>query len=107
MIIDFVPAFKKQLKRLSKKYPSIVSDLRTLAETVKVAPTTGISLGNNCYKIRLSISSKKAGKRGGARVVTCIRIEQDTIYFLRIFDKSEQSTITDSQLTDILKEIDE
>lgn len=107
MNIDFVPAFKKQLKHLSKKYPSIVSDLRLLVETVKDTPTTGVSLGRDCYKIRLAISSKKAGKRGGARVVTCIKIERDTVFFLRIFDKSEQSTITDSQLTDILKEIDD
>lgn len=107
MNLDFVPAFKQQLKRLSKKYPSIVNDLRVLAEEVQENPETGVSLGRGCYKIRLAISSKKAGKSGGARVVTCIKIERDTIYFLRIFDKSEQSTITDKQLTDILKEIDE
>lgn len=35
MNLDFVPAFKRQLKRLSKKYPSIVNDLRALAETVQ------------------------------------------------------------------------
>jgi mRNA-degrading endonuclease RelE of RelBE toxin-antitoxin system len=107
MKIDFVPAFKKQLKHLTKKYPSIVNDLRLLAQTVQNTPTTGVSLGRDCYKIRLAISSKKAGKRGGARVVTCIRIEHDTIFFLRIFDKSEQSTITDKELTEILNEIDD
>ena len=107
MNLDFVPAFKRQLKRLAKKYPSVVNDLRTLAEKVQENPTTGTPLGRDCYKIRLSISSKKAGKSGGARVVTCIKIERDTVFFLRIFDKSEQSTITDKQLTEILKEIDD
>ena len=96
--------FSRQVRRLSKKYPSLLSDLATLGEQLRADPTTGVSLGRDCYKIRLSISSKKAGKKGGARVVTCVKIEQDTLYFLRLFDKSEQSTITDSELTNILKE---
>lgn len=99
------PTFKRQLRRLSKKYPSILADIAVLGAQLQAHPTTGVPLGRDCYKIRLSISSKKAGKKGGARVLTCIKIEQDTLYFLRIFDKSEQSTITDTQLTDILKEL--
>ncbi|MDX1919215.1 MAG: hypothetical protein SFU25_00605 [Candidatus Caenarcaniphilales bacterium] len=33
-------------------------------------PNLGTFLGNNCYKIRLSIKSKSKGKSGGARVIT-------------------------------------
>lgn len=98
------PTFTRQLLRLAKKYPSLMADMAALTNKLESDPTTGVSLGRDCYKIRLSIKSKKAGKRGGGRVLTCVKIEQDTIYFMRIFDKSEQSTITDSELTDILKE---
>ena len=104
--MDFIPTsrYLRQLQRLAKKYPSIADDMLALTAQLEAHPTTGVPLGRDCYKIRLSISSKKAGKKGGGRVITCVKLEQDTLYFLRIFDKSEQSTITDSQLTEILKE---
>jgi hypothetical protein len=105
--MNFIPTsqYLRELRRLGRKYPSLVADVAALIEQLESDPTMGVPLGRDCYKIRLSISSKKAGKKGGARVVTCVKIEQDTLYFLRIFDKSEQSTITDKQLTEILKEL--
>lgn len=105
--MNFIPTshYLRQLRRLGKKYPSLVGDMSALLAQLEATPTMGVPLGRDCYKIRLSISSKRAGKSGGARVVTCVKIEQDTLYFLRIFDKSEQSTLTDSELTHILKEL--
>jgi mRNA-degrading endonuclease RelE of RelBE toxin-antitoxin system len=49
--------FAKDLRKLGKKYPSIVSDLRQLQTSLLENPTQGIHLGNNCYKIRLKIAS--------------------------------------------------
>ncbi|MBP7478425.1 MAG: addiction module toxin RelE, partial [Chitinophagales bacterium] len=65
-----VPTFKKELKKLAKKYDSLKTDLAALFESLEVNPEQGISLGNNCYKIRLAISSKNKGKSGGARLIT-------------------------------------
>lgn len=39
----------------------------------------GIPLGKNCYKIRLKISSKNSGKSGGARIITHVFLEGDTV----------------------------
>ena len=61
-----VPTFKKEVKKLAKKYHSIKTDLATLFATLEVNPTQGTSLGNNCYKIRMAIASKSKGKSGGA-----------------------------------------
>ncbi|MDH0659327.1 type II toxin-antitoxin system RelE/ParE family toxin, partial [Empedobacter sp. GD03865] len=58
---------------------------------------------DNCYKIRLAIKSKGKGKSGGARVITHLFIENETIYLLSLYDKSEQNSISDKEIKDLLK----
>ncbi|MFZ4797622.1 MAG: type II toxin-antitoxin system RelE/ParE family toxin [Bacteroidia bacterium] len=102
-----VPTFKKELKKLAKKYHSIKSDLATLFETLEINPEQGISLGNNCYKIRLSITSKNKGKSGGARLITNFVITDNIVYLLSIYDKSDKENLTDKELNQLLKYIPE
>ena len=66
-------------------------------------PEQGTNLGNNCYKIRVSIESKGKGKRGGARVITNIVIAEKTVYLLSIYDKSDKENLTDKELKELLK----
>ncbi|MBW1619900.1 type II toxin-antitoxin system RelE/ParE family toxin, partial [Empedobacter falsenii] len=56
-----------------------------------------------CYKIRLAIKSKGKGKSGGARVITHLFIENETIYLLSLYDKSEQDSISDKEIKALLK----
>jgi mRNA-degrading endonuclease RelE of RelBE toxin-antitoxin system len=100
-----VPTFKKELKKLAKKYHSIKSDLATLFETLEINPEQGTALGNNCYKIRLSITSKNKGKSGGARLITNFVIADDTVYLLSIYDKSDKDNLTDKELNELLKNV--
>ena len=62
-------------------------------------------LGNNCYKIRMAISSKNKGKSGGSRVITFVKISQTTVYLLSIYDKSEKENISDSELKELLNSL--
>jgi mRNA-degrading endonuclease RelE of RelBE toxin-antitoxin system len=98
-----VPEFDKELKGLSKKYPSIKQDLLDLATTLTEDPIKGEPLGRDCYKIRMAISSKNKGKSGGSRVVTCVKITDETVILLSIYDKSEKENIEDSKLKSLLK----
>ncbi|WP_342663147.1 hypothetical protein [Rudanella lutea] len=50
----------------------------------------------------MNISSKKKGKRGGARVITYVQIVETTVYLLTIYDKSEKADLTDGELNDLL-----
>ena len=102
-----IPSFKKKVKILAKKYPSFKKDFSNLIDELEITPTKGISLGNNCYKIRLAISSKKKGKSGGARIITTFVITEKTLYFLTIYDKSQKENITNKELKDLLKDIEE
>lgn len=102
-----VPIFKKELKKLAKKYHSLKSDLAILFEILKANPEQGISLGNNCYKIRFAITSKNKGKSGGARLITNFVIADATVYLLSIYDKSEKENLTDKELDELLKYVPE
>ena len=102
-----IPKFEKELKRLVKKYPSLKTEYIELVHALKEDPTHGISIGNHCYKIRLSIASKGKGKSGGARVITYFQITDKAVYLLSIFDKSEQENIPNKELNELLKEIPE
>jgi mRNA-degrading endonuclease RelE of RelBE toxin-antitoxin system len=66
--VKTIPQFDKNLKKLSKKYPSLKAEFIALVASLEKNPQQGVSLGNGCYKIRLSIASKGQCKSGGARV---------------------------------------
>ena len=96
--------FDNEAKKLKKKYPSLSDDLEGLFDELENHPQLGTPIGQDCYKIRLHIKSKKTGKSGGGRVITCVKIVDETVYLLSVYDKSEQENISDKRLHFILKE---
>ena len=56
--------FKKEAKRLSRKYPSLKEELRELGNTLINTPDYGKAFGNNAYKIRIAIKSSGKVKSG-------------------------------------------
>lgn len=88
-----------------KKFPSLKKEFIELVNELKINPEKGVAIGNNYFKIRLSIASEGKGKSGGARVITHIKIIESTVFLLSIFDKSDQENISDKELIDILKSI--
>ncbi|MBS1939319.1 MAG: hypothetical protein JST38_00365 [Bacteroidetes bacterium] len=98
-----IPEFVKELKRLAKKYRSLKVEMDALGDELAKHPHMGTPIGNDCYKIRLAIKSKGKGKSGGARVITCVVAVREEVYLLSIYDKSEQATLTDRRLKDLLK----
>ena len=114
--IRITKSFKKAVKPLIKKYPSVIKDLERLQTELLENPANGISLGNNVYKIRLKITSKGKGKSGGARVVSYlekeiigileIAEEQTIVNLITIYDKAEKETISDAELRELIKSIE-
>lgn len=90
--------FERKLKRLAKKHKSLKADLLQIIEELEENPTLGTPLGKDCYKIRVAISSKGRGKSGGARMITFVRIIKNTVFLMDIYDKAEQSNISDTEL---------
>jgi len=109
MSFSIIPTggFEKELKKLSKKYHSLKQDYADFLDELELNPKSGSPLGRNCYKVRLAIESKGKGKSGGARVIThlIVSIENETLYLLKIYDKGERDTISDSELKVLLLQI--
>ncbi|MCD6010232.1 MAG: hypothetical protein K0Q79_94 [Flavipsychrobacter sp.] len=101
--VTYTAFFEKEANRLAKKYPSLAKDVLALIETLKTNPELGIPLGKGLYKIRIAIRSKGKGKSGGARVITYILMNNETVYLTAIYDKSEQDSISTAVLLKLLK----
>jgi len=97
--------FKRDAKRLLKRYKSLKSEILKLITSLEQNPTQGNPLGNECYKIRLAIKSKGKGKSGGARIITYVRVTDENVYLLSIYDKSKKDNITNKELLRLLKNL--
>jgi len=100
--------FESDYKRFIKKFASLESEIRQLEETLIEQPDTGTSLGSGIYKIRIPCESKGKGKSGGFRVITYLvdeRMNGKDIYFITMYDKSEEDTIKTSLLKKIIIKI--
>ena len=97
--------FSKEIKRLIKKFPSLKSEFANLISLLSENPTTGTSLGENCFKIRIAIASKNKGKSGGARIMTYLILKDKSVFLLTIYDKAEKQNITEKELKELIKEI--
>lgn len=101
--IELTDNFKKEAKKLIKKYASLRAEIAELGKELAENPTTGTPLGNDVYKIRLAIASKNKGKSGGARVISFVKIIDETVFLLSIYNKGEKDTISDKEIEELLE----
>lgn len=99
------PPFARQSKRLVKKYPSLKKEIASLINSLEFEPQQGTSIGQHCFKIRISITAKQKGKSGGARVITYLLVTESVVYLLSIYDKSERENISNAELKQLLNQI--
>ena len=102
--------FKRQFKRLKKKYPSLTEDLKIFSLDLRANPQQGVPLGARLYKVRMAIAAKGKGKSGGARVVTYRLLatqEHIEITLLTIYDKNEIDNLSDDYLRSLVKDLSE
>ena len=102
--IEITDNFKKEAKKLIKKYASLKNEIAALGIELAKNPTLGTPLGNDVYKIRLAIASKNKGKSGGARVISFVKIIDETVYLLSIYNKSEVDNLTDKQIQELIND---
>lgn len=97
--------FEKEAKRLIKKYPSLSQEIQELIQNLQQVPDMGTPIGNNVYKIRLAIESKGKGKRGGARVITFLKLTAKSVYLLSIYNKGDKNDIPHKEVLSLLKQV--
>ena len=103
--VEYHDNFKKELKPLSKKYPSIKGDLQYFLDNIEKELLLADDLGGGFRKIRFNIKSKGKGKQGGARIISyeiLLSTEETNIVLASIYDKSNFDSIDISKLRDAL-----
>jgi mRNA-degrading endonuclease RelE of RelBE toxin-antitoxin system len=101
--VSIIPDAKRDVKQLVKKYPSFKLDLETLISSLEENPQQGEPLGKDCFKVRIAIRAKKKGKSGGARVITCVKIIDEEVFLVAVYDKREFDTLTDKTIEQRLR----
>lgn len=101
--IELTDNFKNEAKKLIKKYASLRTEIIELGKELAENPTFGTSLGNDVYKIRLAIASKNKGKSGGARIISFVKIIDETVYLLSIYNKGDKDSISDKEIEELIK----
>ena len=102
--IELTDNFKKEAKKLIKRYASLRNEIAELGKDLSETPFQGTHLGNDIYKIRLAIASKNKGKAGGARVIAYVKIIEETVFLLSIYNKGEKDDISDSEIEYLLQD---
>jgi mRNA-degrading endonuclease RelE of RelBE toxin-antitoxin system len=110
--------FKRDAKKLLKKFASLKSELAQLETDLLQNPRFGTLIQENTYKIRLAVKSKGKGKSGGVRIIThvvevMLQISEDiieqnfTVFLLTIYDKSEMENIADNDLQYLVNQVND
>lgn len=98
--------FRREAKKYLKKFRSLKEELTAFQESLLINPKQGVRITESVFKVRLSSKSKGKGKSGGFRIITYVVevIEdennhlQTVVTLLSIYDKSEISTLSDSEI---------
>lgn len=104
--ISTIDEFKRQARRLTKKYKSLKDDLKSFRDDLSENPFQGTDLGGGVRKIRMAIASKGKGKRGGARVLTLNVLVSDNadVTLLTIYDKNEIDNVSDEYIQELVRD---
>jgi len=100
--------YKKALKKLSKIYKNIDSDVKRYLETINSKEDLGVELKSNIFKVRIANQDKNKGKSSGYRLISYLAVVENELHLLYIYDKSKLSNITEKELDElIIKQIKE
>lgn len=101
----FLPEFfKKIVKDLKKKYPSVKDDLKTALRVLLSNPELGKSLQGfgDVKKLRVQNSDAARGKRGGHRLIYLVDHADKKIIPLLLYSKSQKQDVTERELKALL-----
>lgn len=108
MIVSYSDAFKRQVRRLSRKYRRIRSDVQPLIDQLEAGEIPGDQIqgvGRTVYKVRIKNSDALRGKSGGYRIIYYLHTE-GSVLLITIYSKTDQSDIDAAELVNIIRQED-
>lgn len=97
--------FNKAVKKLKKKYKHIDDDYMNFINNIETLSDLGTNLGNNIYKVRIANSDKNSGKSSGYRLISYLKLIDNEIYLMFIYDKSEIENIHEKEIDAFILEL--
>ena len=106
--IRVTPDFRKQLRKLEKKYRKIRSDLEPILMQIQMGDIVGDRLqgiDSEVFKVRVLNSDTNRGKSGGYRVIYWLKLPE-CVVLLDIYSKSDRDNVEINIIQDIITEFD-
>lgn len=106
----FLPNFFKRIvKDLKKKYPSITEDLKPALSLIAANPSLGKALQgfDDIMKLRVGNSDIRKGKSAGYRLIYLIDQDSKSVIPLLIYSKSQKQDVTAKELKALLSKLEQ
>jgi len=103
--VSKVGSYIKAVKKLVKRYRNIEKDVQKFLQSVASKDDLGVELKNNIYKARVNNSNKNKGKRAGYRLITYLKLVENELILVYIYDKSDLENIKESDIDQLILEI--
>ena len=101
--IEETETFTKAIKQLQKRFKNIETDCEEFVQSIQTTENLGINLGNGVFKVRIANSDKKSGKSSGYRLISYLKLIDNKLYLMYIYDKSDFETVSEKQIDDLIK----
>ena len=109
MSLEYSSAFKRSLRKLSRRYRSLRHDLQPLLDELAGGATPGDQLQGSdycVYKVRVKNSDAQKGKSGGYRVIYYVKTSSSTV-LVTLYSKSDQSDVESDEVRRIIMKYEE
>ena len=73
--------------------------------TIETIDDLGINLGNNIYKVRIKNSDKNSGRSSGYRLISYLKLIENELLLMFIYDKSEIENINEKKIDRFILEL--
>lgn len=106
MAVSYSDAFKRQVRRLSRRYRRIRSDIQPVIDQLTTGETPGDRiqrLGHTVYTVRTPNTDTRRGKSGEYRIIYHVNSEDDVL-LVAIYSKSEQADIEPGDMLRIIRD---
>lgn len=90
--------FNKAVKKLKKKFRNIEKEYLAFVNNIKADKDLGVYLRDGIYKTRIANSDKNSGKSGGYRLISYLKIIDNELYLMYIYDKSDFENISETDI---------
>jgi mRNA-degrading endonuclease RelE of RelBE toxin-antitoxin system len=102
--IFYTPEFKRNIRKLLKKYPSLPRDIDGFIQQLQQGDLIGSLLqytGYQVYKARIKNSDNQKGKSAGYRVIYYLKTD-DEIILMTLYSKSEQGDVSSKFIRNLI-----